>query len=41
MDGEILERNLSREDADNLIEACLETDDDDEEEHYYMVKPVE
>jgi len=41
MDGEILERNLSREDAEDLVEACLDTDDQDEEEHYYMIKPVQ
>lgn len=40
MDGEILERNLSREDAEHLVDACLDTDDEDEEEHYYSIKPV-
>jgi hypothetical protein len=41
MDNEILGRNLSKEDADALVEDCLDSDDFEEEEHYYMIKPVQ
>ncbi len=41
MDGEIIDRNLSKADADALLEEYAAADDEDDEEHYYMIKPVQ
>ena len=40
MDGDILDRNLTKEQAENLLQAYMDSDEDDEEDHYYMIKPV-
>ncbi len=40
MDGVIIDRNLTREEADKLLDEYIEADEDGDEEHYYMIKPI-
>ena len=40
MDGVIIDRNVTREEADELVNAYLDADEFEEEEHYYSVKPA-
>ena len=40
MDGVIIDRNVTREEADKLVDAYLDADEFEDEEHYYMIKPA-
>ena len=40
MDGVVIDRNVTRDEAEELVEGYLDADDFDEEEHYYMIKPA-
>jgi len=40
MDGVVIDRNVTRDEAEQLVEAYLDADDFEEEEHYYMIKPI-
>lgn len=40
MDGEILDRNVTMERAEQLIDEYIQADEEDGEDHYYMIKPV-
>lgn len=41
MDGEVIDRNLTREQAEDLLQVYMDADEDDKEDHYYMIKPVQ
>jgi hypothetical protein len=41
LDGEILDRNVTRQEADKLIDEYLEADENDGEDHFYSIKPVQ
>lgn len=41
MDGEIIDRNLTREQAEDLLQVYMDADEFEDEEHYYMIKPVQ
>jgi len=41
MDGVVIDRNVTREEADELVESYLDADEFEDEEHYYMIKPVQ
>ena len=40
MDGEIIDRNLTREQAEDLLQVYMDADEDEDEDHYYMIKPI-
>lgn len=40
MDGEILDRDLTKEMAEHLVQTYMDADEDEGEDHYYMIKPV-
>lgn len=41
MNGDIIDRNVTKAEAEQLVDEYLEADDEDDSENYYMIKPIQ
>lgn len=40
MNGEIVDRNVTKAEAESLVDEYIEADEDEDEDNFYSIKPV-